>query len=84
MRVISKEETIVTIDAGEGVALEGALSVPPDAGGVVLFAHGSGSSRLSPRNNYVASELRKAGLGTLLKPDVDVGWAQPAIYMVNR
>jgi putative phosphoribosyl transferase len=46
--------------------VEGMLAVPEDARAVVLFAHGSGSGRLSPRNNYVASELRKAGLATLL------------------
>lgn len=42
------------------------LELPENAAGVVLFAHGSGSSRLSPRNNYVARVLREAGLGTLL------------------
>lgn len=42
------------------------LLVPPGARGVVLFAHGSGSSRHSPRNKYVASQLREAGLATLL------------------
>jgi pimeloyl-ACP methyl ester carboxylesterase len=46
--------------------MEGVLAAPPNAAGMVLFAHGSGSSRLSPRNNFVAAELRKAGLGTLL------------------
>src|SRR5688572_18775384 len=50
----------------EGVTLEGNLNLPDGARGVVLFAHGSGSSRFSPRNNYVASELRQAPLGTLL------------------
>jgi dienelactone hydrolase len=49
-----------------GVELEGQLGVPAGAHGVVLFAHGSGSSRHSPRNQYVARALRKAGLGTLL------------------
>ena len=49
-----------------GQFVEGMLAVPEDARAVVLFAHGSGSGRLSPRNNYVASELRKAGLATLL------------------
>jgi pimeloyl-ACP methyl ester carboxylesterase len=49
-----------------GVELEGALVVPPAARGVVLFAHGSGSSRHSPRNNFVAETLRAAGIGTLL------------------
>ena len=48
------------------LALEGTLSVPQDATGVVLFAHGSGSSRHSPRNRLVAGELQQAGLGTLL------------------
>ena len=46
--------------------LEGNLSLPRDASGVVLFAHGSGSSRHSPRNQYVAQALRDGGLGTLL------------------
>ena len=48
------------------VELEGALVVPPAARGIVLFAHGSGSSRHSPRNNFVAETLRAAGIGTLL------------------
>lgn len=56
---------LVQIEA-EGVKLAGNLSVPKNATGVVLFAHGSGSSRLSPRNNFVASVLRNSGLGTLL------------------
>lgn len=50
----------------EPTALSGALVIPPDARGLVLFAHGSGSSRLSPRNRYVAEQLQKAGLATLL------------------
>jgi dienelactone hydrolase len=49
-----------------GVELEGSLGVPDGAQGLVLFAHGSGSSRHSPRNQYVARVLRQAGLGTLL------------------
>jgi pimeloyl-ACP methyl ester carboxylesterase len=48
------------------IGLEGLLAVPPEASGVVAFAHGSGSSRLSPRNNQVAEALREAGLATLL------------------
>lgn len=48
------------------VGLEGRLAIPAEAVGVVAFAHGSGSSRFSPRNNYVADALRAAGLGTLL------------------
>lgn len=55
----------VTLPA-DGAALTGDLAVPPDARAVVLFAHGSGSSRHSPRNREVAAGLRTAGLGTLL------------------
>lgn len=47
-------------------ALEGDLCVPPGARGVVVFAHGSGSSRFSTRNRYIAQELQQAGLATLL------------------
>lgn len=46
--------------------LEGELMIPPGAQGIVVFAHGSGSSRFSPRNNYVAKVVRDRGLGTLL------------------
>lgn len=55
----------VTIPAGQA-RLDGELVLPPNASMVVLFAHGSGSSRFSPRNNYVASVLHEAGIGTLL------------------
>ena len=48
------------------VTLEGLLGLPLDAKGIVLFAHGSGSGRLSPRNNFVAQALREDGLATLL------------------
>jgi putative phosphoribosyl transferase len=51
---------------GAGVTLQGDLFVPPAAAGIVLFAHGSGSSRQSPRNRQVAESLHQAGLGTLL------------------
>ena len=49
-----------------GAVLEGSLIIPPQPVGVVLFAHGSGSSRHSPRNAAVAAELRRGGLATLL------------------
>jgi putative phosphoribosyl transferase len=55
----------VIVAAGP-VPLAGHLTVPPDAAGVVAFAHGSGSSRHSPRNQYVARVFTAAGLGTLL------------------
>jgi len=45
---------------------QGALAMPPAAKGLALFAHGSGSGRLSPRNNYVANVLRESGVATLL------------------
>lgn len=56
---------LVRIAAGSA-QIEGMLEIPEHPLGLVLFAHGSGSSRLSPRNNYVAGELRRIGLGTLL------------------
>ncbi|WP_250460528.1 dienelactone hydrolase family protein [Microbulbifer litoralis] len=55
----------VLVDAA-GELLEGVLTLPPDAGALVLFAHGSGSSRFSPRNKRVAEQLNDAGFGTLL------------------
>ena len=56
---------VITIPVN-GVDLEGMLVVPQYARGVVLFAHGSGSSRHSPRNNFVAQNLHSAGFATLL------------------
>jgi dienelactone hydrolase len=50
----------------DSISLEGDLAVPANAAGIVLFAHGSGSSRHSPRNRYVARQLQAAGVGTLL------------------
>ena len=58
--------TDVDVSLGQGTVLRGHLDVPVGARGVVVFAHGSGSSRLSPRNRYVAGQLRAAGLATLL------------------
>lgn len=55
----------IEIRAGNAT-LHGSLDVPDRAVGVVVFAHGSGSSRFSPRNRMVARTLREAGLGTLL------------------
>lgn len=53
--------------------LEGMLVLPPKAQGLVIFAHGSGSSRHSPRNNFVARELHAQHLGTLLLDLLTVG-----------
>lgn len=55
----------VLINAGTA-NLAGDLIIPENAAGLVVFAHGSGSSRLSPRNRAVADELNRSGLGTLL------------------
>ena len=60
-----RTETVTSIPVGD-VDLEGELVVPRGATGLVAFAHGSGSSRHSPRNNFVAEALRDRGLGTLL------------------
>lgn len=59
------QEHLVSVTAGE-VKLEGNLVIPDGATGIVLFAHGSGSGRHSPRNRYVAGVLQQAGLATLL------------------
>jgi putative phosphoribosyl transferase len=59
------EERLITILVG-WARLEGNLSVPEHAAGIVLFAHGSGSSRHSPRNRYVAHELRERRFASLL------------------
>jgi putative phosphoribosyl transferase len=61
----SQEGATVRIEAGN-VQLEGDLALPSGARGMVVFAHGTGSSRFSPRNRAVAATLREAGLGTLL------------------
>lgn len=61
----SGESRTVHIPIGS-VSLVGDMSVPQGATGMVLFAHGSGSSRFSPRNRYVAQVLREGGLATLL------------------
>jgi len=59
--------TIPAIDvAGEPIGLPGRLTLPEAAIGLVLFAHGSGSSRFSPRNMHVASVLHESWIGTLL------------------
>ncbi len=64
-RAVSAEVSAVSIPAGDA-AIAGDLVVPQHAHGIVLFAHGSGSSRHSPRNRFVAQELQKANLATLL------------------
>jgi dienelactone hydrolase len=65
MRKATVEEKVVTIPVGKAV-INGNLTVPHDAKGIVLFAHGSGSSRFSPRNTRVAREINEAGIATLL------------------
>jgi dienelactone hydrolase len=60
-----ENKELVRIPAGKAF-IEGNLVVPPGANGIVLFAHGSGSSRFSPRNKFVASVLEEAGIATVL------------------
>lgn len=57
---------LLDLRIGQAPALAAFLAVPPEAKGLVIFAHGSGSGRLSPRNTYVAGRLREVGLATLL------------------
>ncbi len=56
----------ISIDVGNGVSIAGTWGIPTGAAGIVVFAHGSGSSRFSKRNGYVAMELQRAGFATLL------------------
>ncbi|MES2122028.1 MAG: dienelactone hydrolase family protein [Chlamydiota bacterium] len=60
------QDHLVRVSIDSRFFLEGNLIVPPGAKGIVLFAHGSGSSRFSPRNRYVAQVLQNGGMGTLL------------------
>ena len=62
-RISPTSEERIPVD---GITLEGDLTIPEGATGIALFAHGSGSSRFSPRNRAVASELQAGGLATLL------------------
>lgn len=62
---VEKESIKVRIPIGS-IYLNGNLDIPEGARGFVVFVHGSGSSRFSPRNQYVAQELQRGGLGTLL------------------
>ncbi len=64
-RAVAAEVSAVSIPAGDA-SIAGDLVIPARARGIVLFAHGSGSSRHSPRNRFVAQELQKADLATLL------------------
>src|SRR3982074_863229 len=59
------QDRLVNVRAGN-VQLQGNLRIPPAADGIVVFAHGSGSGRLRPRNRFVADVLVKTGLATLL------------------
>lgn len=63
MSISSIEKRYITVGSKE---LEGILRVPGDVIGLVVFAHGAGSSRLSPRNNFVAERLGEKGIATLL------------------
>jgi dienelactone hydrolase len=63
---IHTESRPARIPIVRGVELNGDLAIPDDARGIVLFAHGSGSSRTSPRNRFVADELNQSHLATLL------------------
>jgi len=63
-KLLHKKE--VKIEISPQITLSGTVHLPEEAHGIVLFAHGSGSSRLSPRNQFVAQFLQDAGVGTLL------------------
>ena len=79
MDKIGKVEKMILINDGEKT-IEGSLIIPAGAGGIVVFAHGSGSSRHSVRNNYVAAVIRKNNLATflldLLTPEEDADYSK--------
>ena len=66
MRVAKETVREVEIPTDDGVVLDGELRLPKNTTGLVVFAHGSGSSRFSPRNQAVAEKIREFGTGTLL------------------
>ncbi len=63
--ILQDKHKPISIKIGD-VALQGNLTIPENPLGIIIFSHGSGSSRLSPRNNYVAKVLQEKGLATLL------------------
>jgi dienelactone hydrolase len=65
MNAMKEHEREISISVEDG-EIAGTLVVPPNASSVVVFAHGSGSSRLSPRNQFVAEALQQVGIATLL------------------
>ena len=79
MDKIGQAEKTIFINDGEKI-IEGSLTVPEGAKGIVVFAHGSGSSRYSIRNNYVATVIRKHNLATflldLLTPEEDADYSK--------
>jgi pimeloyl-ACP methyl ester carboxylesterase len=78
--VTNKASTLENIPAGQ-INIEGMLELPADVRSIVLFAHGSGSSRHSKRNTYVARVLQKHGIGTLL---MDLLTPEEDAYYPNR
>ena len=65
MNPVHEEKNAVKIPTGSAT-INGNLEIPKGSGRIVLFAHGSGSSRFSPRNTYVAGLMNKRGIATLL------------------
>jgi putative phosphoribosyl transferase len=70
--ILARHEPEVLIRS-HGVSLRGYLNIPPYCRGLVLFAHGAGSGRNSPRNQFVANSLQRAGIGTLLVDLLQIG-----------
>ena len=70
--ILARHEPEVLIRS-HGVSLRGYLNIPPYCRGLVVFVHGSGSGRGSPRNQFVANSLQRAGIGTLLVDLLQIG-----------
>jgi pimeloyl-ACP methyl ester carboxylesterase len=75
------EKRMLTIQTDDSVRLEGNLNIPDDPKALVIFSHGSGSSRFSPRNNFVAEKLNEQKMATLL---IDLLSEQEDINYRNR
>lgn len=76
----TKQTNLVRIDLGR-VSLRGVLTIPASSRGLVIFSHGSGSSHLSPRNNYIARNLNSQNFGTLL---FDLLTEEEDMHLKNR
>lgn len=82
--VPTTDEDIVIVSRHQGIELHGTLNVPRGARGLVVFAHGSGSSRNSPRNRQVAATLNRAGEGYARRCTKHIHLYRPDVIIFYR